>query len=431
MLLGLALSPAHHKSIIFRREYPQLKALIDRSKELIGTQARWNGQENTWRWGDGRILEFGAVQYTDDVRKYQGRPHDLVCFDELPNFDERQYLFLRGWARTTNPRVRVRTVSAGNPPTSTEGEWVIKRWAAWLDGQHPNPAQPGELRWYATLDGKDTEVESKEPFEHKGETITPQSRTFIPARLSDNPHLASTAYGAQLQNLPEPLRSQLLYGDFTVGVEDDMWQVIPTDWVRQAQARWESRGAYERGPLTAVGVDVARGGKDKTVLFRRYGEWFDTPDTYPGSATPNGATAAGLVATALMGEPGAYANVDVIGVGSSAYDSCAELGLNALPVNFAQATANLDRTCTMRFVNMRAYAYWSLREALDPEKGDGLALPPDNELLADLCSARWAMRVSGVQIESKDDIKARLGRSPDKGDACVLCALPNLAPRIY
>jgi hypothetical protein len=70
--------------------------------------------------------------------------------------------------------------------------------------------------------------------------------------------------------------------------------------------------------------------------------------------------------------------------------------------------------------NVRAEAYWGFREALDPQKGDDLALPDDPELLADLVAAKWRLSASGIQIESKDEIKARLGRSPDCGDAVVL-----------
>jgi hypothetical protein len=52
------------------------------------------------------------------------------------------------------------------------------------------------------------------PFDHDGEEIRPRSRTFIPARLEDNPHLATRIMRSMLQSLPEPLRSQLLYGNF-------------------------------------------------------------------------------------------------------------------------------------------------------------------------------------------------------------------------
>jgi hypothetical protein len=416
--IGLALT-AHRRSIIFRREYKQLRDIIDRSHEIIGERGRFNQQTNLWRLADGRFLELGAVQFEHDVDGFQGRAHDLKCFDELPQFSEHQYRFLIGWNRTTIPGQRCRIAGAGNPPTSAEGEWVIRRWAPWLDGQHPRPALPGHLRWFAILDGDDTEVADGTPFEFKGETIQPRSRTFIPARLADNPHLERSGYRAILQAFPEPLRSQMLYGDFEAGTKDDPWQVIPTAWIRAAQARWTPNGVPD-GPQDCVGVDVARGGADKTVLSRRYGAWFALLEKYPGSDTPDGQAVATLTLKALT--DGGQANVDVIGVGASVYDLLRQQRAKVVPINFAESSSARDRSNTLRFANRRAEAYWKLREALDPDKGENLMLPPDSELLADLCAPHWSMRTTGIQVEAKEDIVKRLGRSPDCGDAVVLSA---------
>ncbi len=230
---------------------------------------------------------------------------------------------------------------------------------------------------------------------------------------------------SQLQALPEPLRSQMLFGDFTVGVVDDPWQVIPTDWVRAAQQRWKERTRPDV-PLSAMGVDVARGGDDQTVTCRRFDTWFGELHKKAGIETPNGDSVKAMVLVDLGGETDAMINVDVIGVGSSAYDSLAnhemEGGayLSVQGVNFAESSNARDRSGMLPMRNVRAEAYWGFREALDPVKGDDLALPDDPELLADLCAPRWRLSASGVQIESKDDIKARLGRSPDCGDAVVL-----------
>lgn len=422
LLLGLSII-AHEKSIIFRREFSQLAALIDRSRELLGDVARYNGQEHIWRdIPGGRMLEFGGVQHEQDKHRYQGRPHDLLGFDELPEFLEGQYRFLTAWARSTNPHQRVRVVNTGNPPMHAEGQWVIEYWAPWLDDQHPNPAAPGELRWFAVLEGKDVEVDGPEAFEFHGETITPKSRTFIPAALSDNPFLAQTDYGTILQGLPEPLRSQLLYGDFTVGVQDDPWQVIPTEWVRLAFRRYEEREGPDV-PLTTLGVDVARGGNDQTVLCRRYGNWFPPLEKHPGSETMDGPVAAALAIKALGSDAGATINVDVIGVGSSVYDSLASQGLNVTGVNFAEKSSTFDKTGRLAMRNKRAEAYWRAREALDPNDGDSLAIAPDNELLADLVTPKWKVTPSGIQIESKEDIMKRINRSTDCGDAFVLALL--------
>lgn len=426
LLLGLA-GTAHRNSIIFRREYTQLNDLVERSFAVYGDRGKFNWNALQWRLRDGRRIGFAGVQRDADARKWQGRAHDLKAFDELPNFTESMYRFLIGWNRTTVPGQRSRVVGAGNPPTNAEGEWVIRRWAAWLDGQHPRPAKPGELRWYTMIDGAEVEREDGRPFTHKGEEIVPKSRTFIPAKLADNPFLVKAGYGATLQAMPEPLRSQMLYGDFGAGLDDDPWQVIPTAWVRAAQARWTPE--RPAGPMTAVGVDVARGGKDATVLARRWGSWFAELEKHPGSATPDGRAGAALVLMALRN--GGYANIDGIGVGASVYDHCVDQDAEVQSIIFSASPWGMDRSGKLRFANLRAYAYWSFREALDPDTGDGIALPPGRELLADLCSPRWSMRTNGVLVEPKEDISQRLGRSPDEGDAVVLAALVSTKPEVW
>lgn len=423
LVLGLSII-AHEKSIIFRREFAQLTALIERSREILTDIARYNGQEHIWRdIPGGRTLEFGGVQHEDDKRRYQGRPHDLKAFDEVPEFTESQFRFLTGWARSTNPEQRVRIVATGNPPSHAEGMWVIEYWAPWLDDQHPNPAQPGELRWFAVVGGKDVEVGGPEPFAHEGETVLPKSRTFIPAALSDNAYLAGSGYETILQGLPEPLRSQLLYGDFTIGVQDDPWQVIPTEWVRAAFRRYEEIPRPDI-PMDMLGVDVARGGEDQTVICKRHGHWFPPLLKYEGKDTDDGPKVAALVVKA-RGDSSAYINIDVIGVGSSAYDTLASQDVAVTGVNFAEKSHMMDRAGQLAMRNRRAEAYWKARESLDPTKGDALAIAPDNELLADLTAPKWKITPQGIQIESKVDIQKRIGRSTDCGDAFVLALIDN------
>jgi hypothetical protein len=428
LLLGLGLT-AHRKTLVLRREAAQLPELVARLLEIAGTAGRWRGSGNggTLRGVDGfRSIELAGCEHERAKSKYKGRAHDLKAFDELPDFTESQYLFITGWNRTTVKGQRCRVVGAGNPPTTAEGEWVLRRWGPWLDAQHPRPAKPGELRWYAMVDGKDVEREDGQSFEHKGETIYPRSRSFVPAKLDDNPILKATGYIRTVQNLPEPLRSQLLHGDFSVGREDDVYQVIPSAWVRAAQARWKSEG-WRDDELSAVGVDVARGGADKTVLAPRHKQWFAPLQKHPGKGTPDGQAVAGLVLRAIAGLPGAAVNVDIIGVGASAYDWCRAMQVKNLHgINFAEASDSRDKSGQLQFVNLRAWAFWSLREALDPQRGDNLALPPDPELFADLTAARWLLSARGVKIESKEEIIARLGRSPDCADAVVLAHLPTM-----
>lgn len=418
--LGLGLSlTRHRRSIIFRREGTQLQALVDRLTEILGTRDGYNGQERIWRLLD-RQIEFGATKDPGDEIRYQGRPHDLIVFDEICHFLESQVRFLLGWLRTTDAGLRCRALFTGNPPTDSDGEWVIQFFAPWLDRTHPNPAKPGELRWYAMVDGKEVERPDGKPFKHKGKEIRPKSRTFIPSRVTDNPFLTATDYEATLQALPEPLRSQLLNGDFLAGMGDDPWQIIPTAWVIAAQARWTEDG--QRGPMDSLGVDPARGGRDESVIAPRYGRWYAPLACFPGKETPDGPAVASLAISALR--DAAPIHVDIIGVGGSVYDHLNGNRIHVVGVNGASRDDNAtDKTGRLRFRNKRAETWWKFREALDPAGNERIALPPDPRLKADLCAPRWKLSAQGIQVEGKEDLIKRLGRSPDRGDAVVLASI--------
>ncbi len=419
---GKALT-SHRKVGIFRLNGTELTGVLDRITELLGGRNGYNGKDNIWRTrrvdGVPIQVEFGSFPNPDDEKKYQGRPHDLLVFDEAANMRESAVRFLLGWLRTTVPGQKCQALLTFNPPTTAEGRWIIQFFAPWLDKKHPNPAEPGELRYFATVDGKDVEVDSGKPFTHNGEVITPLSRTFIPSRISDNPYLMGTGYMAQLQSLPEPLRSQMLYGDFQAGMEDDPWQVIPTAWAEAAMARWTRPDKL--APMDSLGVDVARGGKDNTILARRHGMWFDEALAYPGTATPDGPTIAGLVVSALRDR--APIHIDVIGVGSSPYDFLNEMGQQVLGVNVAESALGLDKSGRLRFKNQRSELWWRMREALDPANNTGIALPPDQRLLADLCAPTWKLVGQTVAVASREEILDKIGRSPDYASAYCLALM--------
>ena len=420
LLMGLSLTSQEH-SIIFRREAVQLIGIEERMTKIVGTRKGYNSQTGVWRLPGERVLELGSVKEPGDWIKYQGRPHDAKLFDEICHFAEMQFRTLIGWLRTDNPNIRQRVVCAGNPPTDAEGEWVKRYWAAWLDPQHPNPAKPGELRWYVTNEkGEDEEVPGPEPVLVGKDLMKPKSRTFIPSSVDDNLFLSSTGYKATLQSLPEPLRSQMLRGDFNAGAADPAWQTIPTAWIKAAQGRWVKKDA--KGPMTALGLDPARGGIDKSCASRRHGQWFDELISVPGTVTKDGPTTAGFVVPLVRN--GACICVDSIGIGSSALDFITGLNLTVLAVNGSETSFAQTMAGNLRFRNKRAEMYWLMREALDPTAEDPIALPPDAELAADLAAVRYKVvtmgKVTAILMRSKDEIREALGRSPDKGDAVAM-----------
>lgn len=420
-LLGLAVTQ-HRRSLILRRQYVNLTALLDRSTQIVPDAGINRSPPPRLTTADGRIIDFGAAARLGDEQDWQGQPHDLLGFDEATQFLELQVRFLMGWVRSTEPGQRCRTVLATNPPLDASGDWIIGMFRPWLDLTHPEPAKPGELRWYVTdPDGKDMEVDGPGTYRIGEKDVQAMSRTFISAKLSDNPYLANTGYAAQLDALPEPIRSAVRDGNFMAARADAERQVIPTQWVLEAQARWtEARPAH--APMSCIACDVAQGGPDRTTLAARYDGWFAPVEAVPGKGTPDGPTVAGLIIAHRRND--AKIVIDTGGgYGGSAYD---HLKGNGVPVTgFKGSEGSVLRTKdgTLGFVNKRSAAHWRLREALDPEQDGGspIALPHDPELTADLTAATFKVTPRGIQIEDKDGIKKRIGRSPDKGDAVVMC----------
>jgi len=362
-----------------------------------------------------------------EVRHYitEGGFVNKNCYDELADFLESQYVFINTWNRSVDPNQRCRIIGATNGPTTAEGMWIVKRWAAWLDPNHPDPAEDGELRWYLTLDGQDVEVDGPGPHDVRGKMVRATSRTFIRSRLEDNPDLARTDYGDRLESLPEELRRVYREGDFTVGLKDDDWQVIPTAWIEAAQQRWTERPP-EGYAMTAMAIDVAPGGGDKRVIAPRYGGWFARLDVAREADKDGRLTAAAVVKVRRDNCP---VVVDLGGGwGGDAALALKDNGIDVVTYMGLDPSSGTTRDGKLRFVNKRAADIWSLREALDPnqEGGSHIALPSDDaELKADLASFRWILKPNGIQIESKEEIKKRIGRSPDRGEGVVMCLAPG------
>jgi hypothetical protein len=436
LIAGLSIT-RHKRVLVVRQEKAQIEGLIQRLADILGNTVGYNSQKSLWRVnaGSAPLIEFGGLKDEGDERRWQGRPHDLKAFDEATEMREAQVRFIMGWKRTGDAAVKTQVLLTFNPPTSVEGRWVIAFFAPWLDPKHPNPAMPGELRWFTTIAGRDQEVPDARPFvlvdgqrvyefdpaAHKPEdVIEPQSRTFIPARVTDNPHYMRTGYMSTLQSLPEPLRSQMLYGDFRAGMEDDPWQLIPTAWVENAMARWKRPDALPE--MLSLGVDVARGGKDNTIIARRHAPmWFDVPLVYPGTATPDGPQVVGLTIAAMR--DGAPIHIDVIGVGASPYDFLMQARQQVIGVNVSEKSLATDKSGRLRFRNLRSQLYWQFREALDPANNTGITLPPDARLLADLCAFTWRPEGSVIVVESREDVISRIHRSPDWASAYVLALI--------
>lgn len=217
-------------------------------------------------------------------------------------------------------------------------------------------------------------------------------------------------------------------GEFASSSEDS---VIPLGWVEAATERWRERhpecGWDEGGhrdcsinpDSSSVGVDVGRGG-DRSVLALRFG---DSIDELRSTGRADLMDTVGRV-RGVLDAYGGKACIDVIGIGAGVVDRLREdkgLAKRVLPFNASEGTKRKDRSGELSFANLRAASWWHLRELLDPDSDREIALPPDDNLIGDLTAPTWKVTSGGkIQIESKQEIRKRLGRSTDHGDAVVM-----------
>lgn len=420
LLCGCAIT-RHERSVIFRAQYRDLRAIEERLLNIANKgmgRDGYNGQDMILR-KPGYMIELGAIGGVGQEMDWQGRPHDFYGFDEGAQLSAEKVNFVTAWLRTTTKGQRTRIIIASNPPIGGEGEWLIEWFAPWLDPMYAHPAVPGELRWaFIGPDAKTVWTDNGNVVRIGSEEYQPLTRTFIPAKLEDNPHL-DAKYKAQIQSLPEPLRSKLLKGDFLAGREDHAWQVIPTEWVRKAQSRWKPGGPPGLKML-CLGVDVSGGGNnDPHCLAPLYGNWFDKLTVLQGVDAKDGPALAGQIM--VHRKDGALVIIDMTGGwGGSARDHLAANQIEVESCIFNTKSIERTKDDKFRFSNLRAEMLWRLREALDPGSGENIALPPDERLTAELTAARWRPKMDTIQVEDKDEIRHRLGSSPDRADAVMM-----------
>ncbi len=136
--------------------------------------------------------------------------------------------------------------------------------------------------------------------------------------------------------------------------------------------------------------------------------------------TPHGRDLAALVIKHRRHE--ALPVVDVgEGLGGQTFAHLKENGIEAFALRGLDETIEKTVERQMNFANKRSAAYWRFREGLDPAQDGGspIALPNDPELVAQLAAVKWEQTSSGIKVESKEKIAAKLCRTSNRADAVV------------
>ena len=181
---------AAHRALIIRRSMPELRELIDKSRELYPKAfpgCRYREVEKLWNFPSGAKIEFGFLERDADVYRYQGQAYSWIGFDEITHLPtEFSWNYLASRLRTTDSEIVPYMRCTANPG-GVGAHWVKNRYIL--------PAEP------------DTSFVGKDGL----------TRKFIPARLEDNPFLAMDGrYEKMLKALPPTQRKQLLEGNWDV-----------------------------------------------------------------------------------------------------------------------------------------------------------------------------------------------------------------------
>ena len=233
---------------------------------------------------------------------------------------------------------------------------------------------------------------------------------------------------------PNDLARVKILGMFPKVSEDVL---IPYTWIEAANKNWAELQAENFVPVRAMslGVDVAGMGRDNSILCPRYDFYVPEFKVHQSGGKADHMHVAGMVWNELKG-PSDKAYIDTIGEGAGVFSRLEEMNEDiyeydkrkkVFSCKFSESARSLhDETGEYEFANMRAYLFWKIRDWLNPKNGYGPALPPNEMLAQELTNIHWKFQSNGaIIIESKDDIKARIGRSPDYSDALANTFYPH------
>ena len=173
--------PKSHQ-LILRRTFPELeRSIVPISKRFFPKAAgKYLSSKHIWSFKNGSVIELGYLESEEDVNRYQSAEYDVIRFDELTHFTEKQYLYMLSRLRGANGYPK-QMKSTGNP--GGIGHEFVKR--RFID--NPNCERNGRK------------------FE------------FIPSFVTDNFFLTDSDpdYVKRLSELPEKERKRLLEGDWS------------------------------------------------------------------------------------------------------------------------------------------------------------------------------------------------------------------------
>jgi hypothetical protein len=200
-----------------------------------------------------------------------------------------------------------------------------------------------------------------------------------------------------------PLWTSKVLGRFPKNAQSN--SLIPIQWVERAKYKFiKPEGKNE------LGSDIGAGGDSSTSAHRHGGHVRVISDDH----NPDTMQTCGKIIEELRKTKATVVKMDEGGIGKGVADRGKEQGHPFVGINFGAQPRDPSR-----FVNFRAEMYWGLRERFEADEVDIDRY--DEQLQKELCDIRFKILSNGkIQLESKDEARRRLGRSPDRADAVAL-----------
>jgi hypothetical protein len=214
-----------------------------------------------------------------------------------------------------------------------------------------------------------------------------------------------------------PIYISKVLGQFPANTIDGL---ISLHHVKQAQLR-----ELVPDEPNQLGVDVGGGGDSSTIAHRQGSHVRIIHESHD----PNTMNTLEEVFRYLRETHATIAKIDYIGIGKGMVDRAEQLvndyetrahkpALHALAKKVVGVRAGDPAHESEFYINLRAETYWSIRERAEEGRLD--LDPLDDQLAAELCNLKYRRNGARIQIESKDDMKARGVGSPNRADAVML-----------
>lgn len=453
-------------SVIFRRELPMHNGLIRNIKRFFPKRLKGNPpvffptDEDRRRGVICNQIRLAYLNHENDLDGEQGNNKTTAVFDEAVQFPWEWINRVSAHIRSNDPEGMARLgimchlILTFNPPLTAVGLWILDILAPWIDPNHPlYPVEFGEVIYMCYRGDRffffrDNTPLDKDPAtgEHQEDPILLKSITYFRAKAQDNENF-DDAYKATLQNLSEVERRAFLDGEMTASLVDEAGQIVRRKNWLQAESRWMTTEKPTTPPIV-VSIDIAEGGDDNFVCmpFWKFG-YAGMPHSTQGKNVPKISDQVKFVESYIMDilhSPidGVSLIVDVGGgYGGGFCEQWEEKHPNSQVVRFNGGDApgindifggggdnpepgeisGMPLMSGNIGFNHKSHAAWVRAGQMLEHPLFSIAVPPHSKLAREAQSRLIKERSSAkIVIESKDEIRKKLGHSPDYADAWVM-----------